>query len=312
MIFPDHRGQESVDEGLLRDHVARFRDDLARDPDDVVALHGLGVAYRNLGLLDDATAVLARAANRQPEALGIQRALAGTLLDAVRRRPDDARMWRDVRRQADRILALDPDAVEGWRLHEAAAVAARHDDALISLASDLATHDPDGDHEQAILRLREVSERRFDDWRWIGAVDAWQALAALDPVAGRTGLVAFLLQNSRLVPRSSGRVWRAVRQTMALRGDFRLSTFAALALGVALAIAIALGAYWTDRDAFPAVAVIALVILPMLSLVAVRTWLVGWPPLPAPHQPWRDISTAEIVRVARAIAPLIDRIRPGN
>jgi len=312
VVLVDETQEGAVDEAIVRERIAHFRDVLARDPDDLMALHGLGVALRSLGLIDDATRVLVRAASRRPEVLGIQRALAGTLLDAVRRHPDDARMWRDVRRQADRILALDPDAVEGWRLRAEVALRTGDDSGLVELAPDLARFDPEGDHRRFARRLREIGERQFRDWRWSDAVDTWEALAALDPIAGRTALVAFLLDNARLVPRSAGAVWQALRQTMALRGTFRQSTLAAIALGVAIAVALAVVTRVLAPSIFPAVAVIGLLVLPALTLVAVRTWVVGWPPFPTPKRPWRGVGTAEIVAVARAIAPEIDRIRPSG
>ncbi len=310
LVFPDEQQDASIDASLLRERIAAFRRVLAADPDDVMALYGLGVAYRTLGLLDDAIPVLARAANRRPEALGIQRALAGTLLDTVRRNPGDERLWRDVRRQADRILALDPDAAEGWRLHGEVALRTRDAAALIAVAPSLARHDPDGElHREVAQRLRQLGERRYLDWQWDGAVDAWEALAALDAREGRTALVAFLMENARLVDRSAGRVWRALRQTMALRGDFRLSMLASLALGLALAIALSVLVYFTSQRLFPPVFSIGVVLLPIASAVLARAWLVGWPPFPAPRQPWRGVRTSEIVAVARDVAPRIDRVR---
>jgi tetratricopeptide (TPR) repeat protein len=240
VVFADPGEPVSIDEALVRERIAMFRSVLATDPDDAVALHGIGVGYRALGLLDDATRALARAAQRRPESLSIQRALAGTLLDAVRQRPDDLRMWRDVRRQADRMLALDRESVEGWQLLGEVALRTRDAATLIAVAPGLARYDPQGDHREIERRLLDLGERWFRDWHWTRAVDAWEALAALDPRAGRTALVAFLLENGRLVPRSTGRVWRSLRQTMALRGDFRMSSLAALALGVAIAIALSL------------------------------------------------------------------------
>lgn len=310
VVFPDAEETVPLDEALIRERIAIFRDALARDADDPIALHGIGVAFRALGLLDDATRALARAANRRPESLAIQRALAGTLLDAVRRYPNDPRMWRDVRRQADRVLALDRESVEGWRLLAETALRTRNADALIAVAPGLARHDRDGDHRDVVRRLLDIGERRFTAWDWRGAVDAWAALAAVDPRAGRTALVSFLLENARLVPRSAGPVWQALRQTMVLRGDFRMSALASFALGLALAIALAVAVYFLDRTLFPAVAAISIVLLPLLSLVVVRVWLAGWPPFPAPRRPWREIPTRDIVSVARHVAPAIDRIRP--
>jgi tetratricopeptide (TPR) repeat protein len=312
VVFPDDADRVPVDEALIRERIAAFRKALARDPDDPVALHGIGVGLRALGLLDDATRALARAANRRPESLSIQRALAGTLLDLVRRYPDDPRMWRDVRRQADRMLALDGESVEGWRLLAEVALRTRNAAALIDVAPGLARYDRDGDHREVARRLLDIGERRFREWEWRGAVDAWEALAAVDPRAGRTALVAFLLENARLVPRSAGSVWRAVRQTMALRGDFRLSALASIALGVALAVLLALAAYLRNRDLFPPVLAIGIVVIPLFCLVAVRVWLVGWPPFPVPQRPWRGVPTREIVVAARRVATAIDRIRPVN
>ncbi len=310
VVFPDADEIVPLDEALIRERIAVFRDALSHDADDPVALHGIGVAFRALGLLDDATRALARAANRRPEALSIQRALAGTLLDAVRRYPNDPRMWRDVRRQAERILALDQEAVEGWRLLAECALRTRDTDTLIAVAPGLARHDREGDHRDVARRLLDVGERRFQQWDWRGAVDAWAALAAVDARAGRAALVSFLLENARLVPRSAGPVWGALRQTMALRGDFRLSALASIAIGLGLAIALAMIVYFLDRDLFPPVAAVGIVLLPLLTLVAVRWWLAGWPPFPVPSRPWREIPTRDIVAVARRVAPAIDRIRP--
>lgn len=312
LVFPDQGSDRTPDEAVIREQAERFRTVLAKNPDDVVALHGLGVAYRNLGLLDDAIKVLARAANRRPDALGIQRALAGTLYDAVREQSRESRMWRDVGRQADRIIALDADSIEGWWLRAEVALQTGDDDGLVAAVHHLAQVDSDGVHRRFAARLRNLGERRFHDWRWQGAVDAWTALAAIDPVAGRTALANFLLQNARLVPRSSSNVWQAVRRTMALRGDFRLSTLAALALGVAIALVVAIVTLAVAREAFQAVAVIGLIIWPVLTVVAVRFWLMGWPPFLIPARPWATVTTAEMVRVAQAIAPLINRIRPGG
>jgi tetratricopeptide (TPR) repeat protein len=303
--FPD-----GVRDDLVREHVARFRTQIESNAADVVALHGLGVAFRNLGLLDDAIQVLVRAANLRPESLNIQRALAGTLHDAVRRQPAEGRMWRDVQRQADRIIALDPDSSEGWWLRAEVALRSRDHARLLAVAPDLASYDVGGDHAAFIAYLEEAGRKQIRDWRWPNAVDSWEALAALDDNAGRTALVAFLLQNVRLVPRGAGRVWRALRQTMALRGDFRQSGIAAIALGVAVAFAVTAIGLALASHLFPAMLLVGLIVWPLITWLVMRWRLVGWPPWPTPRQPWADIATEEIVRVARDVAPMIEKIRP--
>ena len=307
---PDYPG--GVREYVVREHVARFRAQLDAKSDDVVALHGLGVAYRSLGLFDDAIRVLARAANLRPEALNIQRALAGTLHDAVRRQPAEQRMWRDVRRQADRIIALEPDSSEGWWLRAEVALQTRDHTGLLAVTPHLARHDAGGDHAAFVRYMRETGDRQHHDWQWSDAVASWAALAHLDEIAGRTALVGFLLQNAKLVPRSAGDVWRALRQTMALRGEFRQTTFAAIALGVALAFVVGAMSMFVAPVWFPALLIIGLVFWPVVVLVVARWWLVGWPPFPTPVQPWANVETDEIVRVAREIAPMIERLRPGR
>ncbi len=303
---------EGVHEDVIREHVHRFRTQLDANAADVVALHGLGVAFRNLGLLDDAITVLARAANLRPEALSIQRALAGTLHDAVRRRPGERQMWRDVQRQADRIIALDPDSAEGWWLRADVALQTRDHDGLLAIAPNLARYDVAGDHENFVVYLQGAGRQQFHEWRWPDAVDSWEALAALDEVAGRTALVAFLLQNARLVPRNAGAVWHALRQTMALRGDFRQAGIAAVALGVALAFVVAAIGLVIAPGLFPAMLMIGLVLWPIMIWLVMRWWLVGWPPWLPPRRPWSDIETEEIARVAHDVAPMIERVRPGG
>lgn len=312
LATPDPTFPEGVREEVVREHIARFRAQLGSMPDDVVALHGLGVAYRNLGLLDDAIKVLARAANLRPEALNIQRAMAGTLHDAVRRQPAERRMWRDVRRQADRIIALDPDSAEGWWLRAEVALQTHDHAGLLAIAPDLARHDADGNHAAFVTYLQETGERQLRDWQWRDAVDSWEALAALDETAGRTALVGFLLQNARLAQRSERDVWQALRQTLVLRGEFRQANIAAIALGIALAFAVSAISLVVAPVFFPAVMLISLVAMPIVTWITMRWWLVGWTPFPIPQQPWTDVETGQIVDVARRVAPMIERVRPGG
>jgi hypothetical protein len=55
---------------------------------------------------------------------------------------------------------------------------------------------------------------------------------------------------------------------------------------------------------------VGLIVWPLITWLVMRWRLVGWPPWPTPRQPWADIATEEIVRVARDVAPMIEKIRP--
>jgi len=48
----------SLNKAVIDENIAKFRSSLRRDPNDETAYYGLGVAYFNLGLMEDAIAAL--------------------------------------------------------------------------------------------------------------------------------------------------------------------------------------------------------------------------------------------------------------
>lgn len=65
-----------LNQGVVHEHIAQFRARVRKDPHDEEAHYGLGVAYLNLGLLEESAAELAKAAAEMPEAPTIQHQLA--------------------------------------------------------------------------------------------------------------------------------------------------------------------------------------------------------------------------------------------
>lgn len=65
-----------LNQGVVHEHIAQFRGRVRKDPHDEEAHYGLGVAYLNLGLLEESAAELAKAAAEMPEAPTIQHQLA--------------------------------------------------------------------------------------------------------------------------------------------------------------------------------------------------------------------------------------------
>lgn len=56
-----------LNKAVVDEHIAKYRRSVRQDANDETAHYGLGVAYFNLGLLDEAAAELTEAARLMPE-----------------------------------------------------------------------------------------------------------------------------------------------------------------------------------------------------------------------------------------------------
>lgn len=96
----------SLNKQVIDERIADFRNDLRRDPHDSAAHYGLGVAYFNLRLTDDAVRELEEAARLMPENPNIQSQLAVALKQAAdEKRPGAEDKLRD---RIEYTLRLDP------------------------------------------------------------------------------------------------------------------------------------------------------------------------------------------------------------
>ncbi len=103
-----------LNKAVVDEHIARFRAAVRRDPNDETAHYGLGVAYFNLGLLEESVDELAQAARLMPENPHIQLQLAVVYADLANRGVADAE--QSARDRVDRALLLQPNLVEGLLL----------------------------------------------------------------------------------------------------------------------------------------------------------------------------------------------------
>ena len=125
-----------LNKAVVDEHIARYRTAVRQDPNDETAHYALGVAYFNLGLLDDAATELAEAARLMPENPHIQAQLAVVYTDlAINGRPEAARFALD---RVDRALLLRPNLL----------------DALLIKAT---LHELEGRWEAAVGTWREVA-----------------------------------------------------------------------------------------------------------------------------------------------------------
>ena len=100
----------TLNQTVIDESIRGFRHLLRTNPNDEAALYGLGVAYFNLGLLEDSVTQLVEAARLTPENIYIQTQLAVVYIDlAARGHPSALQHARD---RIQRALLLRPNHTE--------------------------------------------------------------------------------------------------------------------------------------------------------------------------------------------------------
>jgi len=97
----------SLNISIVEERIREFRSALKLNPNDEITHYGLGIAYFNLGLLDEASDELAQAARLMPENPNIQTQLAVVYSELTRpsRSQNLSKAWDRI----DRALRLRPD-----------------------------------------------------------------------------------------------------------------------------------------------------------------------------------------------------------
>lgn len=151
-----------LNQTVIQEHIADFRARIRKDRYDVEAHYGLGVAYYNLGLGDEAIEELTQAAKLMPENADVQTQLAVVLFRAVEAGKQSAE--QPMKERLAKALTLDPTNVEA-----------------ILLRADIVRRR--GDYEQA-LRILEPAVHR--DPQRVNAKRI-EILSALADQASQTG-----------------------------------------------------------------------------------------------------------------------------
>lgn len=282
----------SLNTSLINEKIAEFRETLDRDPDDISAHYGLGVAYYNLRLTEDAVRELETSARLQPENASIQAQLAVALRQAERDGLEDASA-RLARRIAY-TLRLDPDNVDALQLQseqlaangnrtaaldsleqayhaDPARIRAAYQRALTARARELSVSDPTRDRKAR----RNVS---------LDAVPLWKKLAELDHDTAQTDLARILRtahaeQPPELRPNRPARPRRPVRLVDRIM-------LLVKALGMAFVAMMVLGgvnALLPQNDTIAGLIGLAIVV----SWVGILVWLV---------RAWRNPADARLPR----------------
>ncbi|MGN6033490.1 MAG: tetratricopeptide repeat protein [Thermomicrobiales bacterium] len=100
----------NLNQSVIQEHIADFRARIRKDAYDVEAHYGLGMAYYSLGLPDEATEELTKAAKLMPENADIQTQLAVVLHQAVL--AGNTAAERPMRERLAKALTLDPTNFE--------------------------------------------------------------------------------------------------------------------------------------------------------------------------------------------------------
>jgi len=226
-----------LDDGVVEARVETFRSRLRRDPDDVEARFGLGVAYLALGLLEEAARELEVVAQLAPENPRVQTQLAVVLAEQATtgKRGAEREAWERVG-QALRLAPGDPEAT----LLKARLLLGRGDwqGAVEELRPALAERRAELGARAASLFLRAAAPVAARG-QWLDAARLWAEAVAADPEAAREPLLGILREHQATLlsrPRWSWLVYpprwgfeRAVRYAAA-------TAFAALAAFVLFAI----------------------------------------------------------------------------
>ena len=192
---------------VIDERMAGFRAALRADPRDERAHYGLGVAYFNLGLLEEAADELGQAARLMPENPHIQTQLGVIFADLGERGKRTA--LQSAWERMERALLLRPDLAEALLLK--ARLQQRRSDtgAAIETLREATRHDPVAAQPKLLAALLEAAHDNLKDQRWENAVNRWQEAAALDSQTVRAPLGRFLDANRAVLARS--RFWSLTR-----------------------------------------------------------------------------------------------------
>jgi TPR repeat len=160
----------SLNKSVINEHIAQYRKALRIDRRDATAHYGLGVAYFNLGLLEEASDELAQAVKLMPENANIQTQLAVVL--AMRAPEAGPSYLKQSWDRLNRALTLDPQNTDALMLK------AHHFQRQIPAAT--------SKNESVIIQQQ--------------LVDTWKEIEQIDPERIRSDVTTYLRTNAHLIP----------------------------------------------------------------------------------------------------------------
>lgn len=184
---------------VIDEHIADYRRAVRANTNDETAHYGLGVAYFNLGLIDEAVDELSRAARLMPENPNIQAQLAVALRESARRGNSDAA--RQMHRRIETALHLDPRHTEALMLKGQVLLDDEDYAGAVAAFRELDAADAGRSHPKLVEALEGEYQEALKRRDWPDVRGVCDALAAVDPKAARRLMVGLLNQHQRHVPK---------------------------------------------------------------------------------------------------------------
>ncbi len=188
---------DQLNRAVVNEHIAEYRATVRRDNNDETAHYGLGVAYYNLGLLDEAADELRHAARLMPENPHIQTQLAVVYAELVTK--GRAGALKHARDRLERALLIDPRHAEALILKARLFARRQEWDKATAVLREAAQVEPEHARPKLALALLGKAHLHLRDRKWQEGASAMLEAAELDPDRARPDLLAFLQANANLL-----------------------------------------------------------------------------------------------------------------
>lgn len=200
VITSDHGyiNPASLNRQVIDQKIGQFRMTLRHDSKDAMAHYGLGLAYFNLQLWEEAADELKTAARLMPENAHIQFQYAVVLIDLAQH--GNKKMWAVAQERLDRVLRLKPDYVDALLLKGDLANQTGDITGACSYWTAAYSADPIKSKAQYLAGLILDAEHELTGDKVENAVDTYRQIARLDEDIARDQLKLFLNNHSVLVP----------------------------------------------------------------------------------------------------------------
>ena len=190
-----------LNKSVVDEHIAKYRRILRSEPSDETAHYGLGVAYFNLGLIEDSIRELTHAARLMPENPNIQTQLAVVLREAAKQ--GDADADAQMRYRVDLALRLDPNNLEALLLKAdlLSDPVLRYDAIeVLERAHSIDEHRVRPKLIEGLTALAGKQDRMGD---WTELPRTWEKLERVDAQLTKRLMTGFLAENKKLIPSRS-------------------------------------------------------------------------------------------------------------
>jgi tetratricopeptide (TPR) repeat protein len=268
---------KALNRAVVSERIAEFRDTLKREPGNVTAHYGLGVAYYNLGLTEAAIRELDHACRLTPENPHIHTQLAVAYREELRSGEPTAR--GEMEDHIQYALRLDPDNVEAMLLQAELDLEREHHAKAIGHLERAYALEPDRAREKlrdALMRSIRWRERNghatAERWARIEAIDPEFALRERGQAGVPLGLVAPVLDPAT----RAGLEQKVSQGGKRLKGALK-GFFVGLGIGFVVIIVLAMLSTAVERDSGPYNVILVVFILSFLLpvVLAVRGWYVA-------------------------------------